>query len=581
MNKIVPVLEDESMISYVHRMAKENFYDSVQSLSSSWGIIVMRMNNNFFNAHAFSEMSKFTGIEASKLYERTSNFVIDNYGEDFFKKYVVRNSVKYCPACVENELFLRHKWSYQFVTCCLEHRQLLIDHCQKCGSILKIGSFMTGSCPSCGFIYKYANRMPLEDEINVQSQEIINNLWENNTSKLQYPFNKLSLSEFLFLANKSLHLISGLTTKSGANDVLQSFRTKNQKDSNLKSHLNYLNVVRLYDNYPENFSEVLKNLSKLSVKNQRTKIDAFNQIAAAPRLAINFEQVLKLTEVYNQTLTANSKPIEIGELMIKDGNRKKRIGCGASKNIVLELSNPSPKYCRRSEAALLLGVSEKVQINTIIDAGYLKLKKFPGSQYYLLREDVMRFLRKYRGNFDPNNQGIKFYDALNKFNRTPMRLLDLLELIKLNRITPHLTKFNGSLADVAFDNNELISCVETLKQWRRERRGYTRMEVRQLLKLDYNTLLLLEEKKKLVPDETVIYKSAKRKVNYYRMDRIEGFQNRYIDINQAAQRFHISSRIIRQWIYEGELEDEFVGMTKKYYLDTQKLSELITRKGIG
>lgn len=55
-----------------------------------------------------------------------------------------------CPACLTEEVYLRHFWEHAYVTACPVHRTRLIDRCQACGDVLSPHRERIEQCP-CGY----------------------------------------------------------------------------------------------------------------------------------------------------------------------------------------------------------------------------------------------------------------------------------------------------------------------------------------------------------------------------------------------------------------------------------------------
>ncbi|TVY09089.1 TniQ family protein [Paenibacillus cremeus] len=573
MSSIIEIKDEESLISFVYRLAAKNFYDSIQSFSSTWGIKKMRMDNNLFTDNAIAELHRLTGIEKSVLFERSNDFLIEKHGWNFFDKNVKRNSVKYCPQCIQNGPVHKYLWMLEPVTVCLEHQSVLLDRCQNCKEKISIHNLMNGNCEKCCFQFDQATSQFITEPTFIQSQSLIQNklvgILQNNSKNI---IEGLSLENYMILVNSSLHLLKGLKSFIGDPIEIKSFFTKNNFYENNRSLYNHANVLWMYQDFPVNFQTVLENVFQLPIKNRATKLRSFYCISSLEQFRDLVHEAGRIIDKLNERM-ANVT----GALPSRQSSRKKKRGCQVSKNIVNVTFSPTNDYIRRNEAATILGIGEREQVNNIVECGFLSLYKFPSSQYYLLKNEVIDFLKKYRGKYDEEIQGISFYTVLQKFANPSFKLTDILKFIENGLLTPHVNVPDGKLSDTIFSDQEIQNCIEILRQRKKEKNGISKDELRRLLKVDYRTIIKLEERGILEPVIS-ISKTGRRRTSYYSPVDVEIFQKRYISIKVASERFQIPESKIRKLIYDGRLHDAFEGLHRKYVFHVDDIEKLFAEE---
>lgn len=59
-------------------------------------------------------------------------------------------TVQFCPYCLQEATYHRVAWLPVAVSVCLRHHCLLVQHCPRCGSSLRVPNLLEDSCPACG-----------------------------------------------------------------------------------------------------------------------------------------------------------------------------------------------------------------------------------------------------------------------------------------------------------------------------------------------------------------------------------------------------------------------------------------------
>lgn len=103
------ILQGESLLSYVYRLAKGNHYQSISSfsfLSGKAGIY-----SNEFDEGTIKIISHLSDKQQVELYGMTLNALKQDLGSLLFNKVVLKRKIKYCPDCIKQVQFQKLIWS--------------------------------------------------------------------------------------------------------------------------------------------------------------------------------------------------------------------------------------------------------------------------------------------------------------------------------------------------------------------------------------------------------------------------------------------------------------------------------------
>jgi len=133
--------DDESGMGYYRRLAADNALFKWRDLASTAGVernrraLLTRTNDVARNLDLDQAWTEFARQQENlcrgwgPLHRAQSDAV--------------------CPACLAESPYLRHHWEHAYVTACVQHRILLVDQCNACGTHLSPERLYIGLC-SCG-----------------------------------------------------------------------------------------------------------------------------------------------------------------------------------------------------------------------------------------------------------------------------------------------------------------------------------------------------------------------------------------------------------------------------------------------
>lgn len=152
--------EQESLYSFLHRLAIVNHYDHMGSMFTEFGGAAYGENNN--EIHPDLYWVDFITDLLNKMKIDIQHLIVNQYDDllvredkgmskrrSSYRKYYHRYSTKFCPECLKEDFFHRIYWDVSYVTTCVKHNIDLISDCTKCGKFILMSQLMRDSC-SCG-----------------------------------------------------------------------------------------------------------------------------------------------------------------------------------------------------------------------------------------------------------------------------------------------------------------------------------------------------------------------------------------------------------------------------------------------
>jgi hypothetical protein len=190
---------DESITSYLERLARINHYDPSRLLTrwlrtkDDGGHIplgqVMRQ------ATFYQRLADLTGQSAARLFalspHRLASVLLppDAPGDglelagETMPLFPVRRArlllrpsrtSAYCPACLREQGCHRLGWAVAAIAACPHHANWLLERCPQCGSALPIWAIVAGCCGQCGLNLCDVEALPLAgDELVLQVQQCL------------------------------------------------------------------------------------------------------------------------------------------------------------------------------------------------------------------------------------------------------------------------------------------------------------------------------------------------------------------------------------------------------------------------
>ncbi|MBZ0301235.1 MAG: TniQ family protein, partial [Anaerolineae bacterium] len=186
----------ESWPSFVHRMARHNQLDSPSAMIAA---CVGRLGDLGIRDRvlhptqptAIAVLAHLTWLSERELYAATAHvyaptiipfhqavpWIRLNSGSKVpisssTEHLVSRGRLKYCPRCLEEDLYHQLNWMPSLAQVCLQHRCLLADACPWCGRDLNLSMLLDGRCGSCGKALAEVEPYGVEDdELGLGSQQ--------------------------------------------------------------------------------------------------------------------------------------------------------------------------------------------------------------------------------------------------------------------------------------------------------------------------------------------------------------------------------------------------------------------------
>ncbi len=189
---------DESLTSYVERLAQANHYDPPQLLSSwlraSNSTKLLEPNQPAQRLLFYEQLMRLTGRPVSQLLALTPHrFVpvllppdvspdecnID--GQRFrllprghFKLLRPDTSAGFCPACLREGSYHRLPWQFIPIATCLIHQCALVDRCSQCDNPLPVRAVSVSCCSVCHCDLRDCDSLPLaSDDLLLQTQRCL------------------------------------------------------------------------------------------------------------------------------------------------------------------------------------------------------------------------------------------------------------------------------------------------------------------------------------------------------------------------------------------------------------------------
>ncbi len=171
------LLPDESLWSYLSRLADANAYDSPTLLTrlctrrlAALGLRDTLMHPKrpetfavlaglthlspraLANAslHSFTAAPLLQGLQRPTIYlmDGTSISLLDTFSR--LRHMLLPERAQFCPECLREGAYHRRAWVLSDVSACLEHRRVLRNRCPDCGKWVSVRDVVRRQCGQCG-----------------------------------------------------------------------------------------------------------------------------------------------------------------------------------------------------------------------------------------------------------------------------------------------------------------------------------------------------------------------------------------------------------------------------------------------
>jgi hypothetical protein len=607
------IIPQESLSSYIYRLATANLYSSVAFFSHFLSITVARISNNEFDERAVEKIAQLTNNNREHIEKMTIQFFGCHFqGKIPRKSFYLKNRVKYCPACVQTVNHHQVKWAFAPVTACLEHHCLLIEKCQCCNQFISMVSLMRGRCEKCHFQYKQASPIYIKQDSmlyrsQVEIQEVLFSQIINNPL-----LSSLSLHDYLYLMYQSFYLLEGLN--SFVNDaVITAFSNKKggyQNNENLATA--FCNAVWMYHDFPLNFYTVLYSFNKKNLKVKYEQKKQFEKLLENDTYKIIKDAYDKywLAELAQGTISKTFSVFKRNPALLKqcdflhkedvkkvsamaykyiehlEGEQRlqvRNIKRGNTKRIMVERSSLEnivslqKKFMTKARAANVIGI-QKDSIGKLVDSGFLSLRKSPTGKMMFHVDEVESFLNRYRGEYvDEKVNGIYFYGILTEYSVNNFSITKILEYVDKGYLRPFTNKRNGTLADSFYHIDDVLQCLQLLRKEKQEKQGYYMKDVMEKLNVGEKAMRKLVNYEVFIPKHIVTLKDG-RKHYFFDKEKIDDFAEEHLTVAQVTEEYGVPKHIVWQWVKEGRLTDISKGACKGFLLNKKEVAALVSKE---
>ncbi|WP_410511758.1 TniQ family protein [Paenibacillus sp. BR2-3] len=539
--------EEESLTGYIERIVYQNQYQTSLGIYNLLTSSTRDLQNNIFEKEDTVILGRLTNETMDRLYSRS--YSKWNKNQESGKKYILRNKVKFCSECLNLKGIHQYIWGFHPVCMCVEHQQILIDHCPKCHKNFTLHEILQlGSCKRCGYQLLTPNENRYKPTpFYMSSQALIQRCFLEDDPVLN-DIGIIEVEQFFRLAELSFHILEGLQSFIDNQPIpIHTFSNKrNGNLDNLKHLVSWGNFIWMYQDFPTHYYQVLNEFSK---KNKGTMyeqkvryeqgliakefswirnayeqfwIQKLNEGAIRKDFSIfkNNKDLLRQRvslrreEVKNETGMCYGKIKhlqQIGRLEMKSnpfGVHQRYIVNQTSLNKLIEERD---SYIHKHDAASILGITRE-SVAHLINEEILKEVVTPYVTHkMILKRDIEELLLDCSGPYQRSFRGISFHEALIKYSVNGLKIIDLIRFTRAGLIHPRRRCFSGTLADALYSEYELEKCIAKLKNERQEVKGYYLSEVMKIMHIGEKKLKLLLQDKGIIPDQTVVFKDGRKR----------------------------------------------------------------------
>lgn len=211
-----------------------------------------------------------------------------------------------------------------------------------------------------------------------------------------------------------------------------------------------------------------------------------------------------------EKLTKLNELNEINMFTSKKGNRKQYY---VEKNSYISTLEESRYLITKKEAALMIGI-QKDSIPKLIAAGLLNTFHKKSCRYELLSHDeVKRLIESCRGSFVSTCevQGIGLHKALITYSVNGLSIVKIIQFTQEGILKPVTDSLNGTLAENYYEEEELLRCVEMIRNEQQNVEGYYLQDVIALLKIGEKKAHRWMRDGVIVPEKIITLKDGRRR----------------------------------------------------------------------
>ena len=148
----------ESFTSYLTRIAEANGISHLSGLNAFFGGYSHFSRFADYPPPSFGMLPTLTSRSEAELLETTFYHAGKKFDRVCQPRFLARffsgliaSSLRFCPLCLQEDLFYRLTWRFLSLRGCPKHACHLLEHCSSCGCLLPIfaSPLRIGACPAC------------------------------------------------------------------------------------------------------------------------------------------------------------------------------------------------------------------------------------------------------------------------------------------------------------------------------------------------------------------------------------------------------------------------------------------------
>lgn len=619
LNNRIPIEPEESLVSYLFRLSKANYFESPIVIGELLDINSWEISLNIFDERTCKKISVLSRNIYEDIYSKSYHSIIKNLNENQRKMWFLQNKIKYCPKCLSEKRIHKFLWGFKPVSVCTKHFAVLSNTCQKCNKKIQISSLIKGTCGHCHSHLDRVKPIVLKaDDILYTAQLNFQKLLMGDNIEV---FGELSKIEVMAIFNAFFRLFDGFESLLQNREILKGHRILTHARNELEYAVSFANAYwMLTVNYPENFYYALDVFYKsdsprkkyrrkqftnfLSINEEfafiKETFEKFKEIqiinGQVPRNLETFDSVTacKLKKIYfNKKEIFRSFDISTGEIdkmceknilkpkIVKiDNHTNYYFEKLETEKIIKKFLEEKKDLITKKEAAKILNIHVGA-ITHLIEKGLLQQKVGTVEKQYafISRKSVVSLINDLVRKViiiekKDNYNLIIFEKCLDKYVTNGLHISKILHWaisgqIKFYSMTKEININNLYFDDAALKNQLKKEDIET--------NGYTLGDVSRILGFTERTLHKMINAKIILPVRTTLNKKGIR-VYFFDKSKIEQFKETFLTVTEASEKYGVNYSTLNNLSHKKILKNYLKGVCRKTLFKRDELeSELIIR----
>lgn len=604
--KRLPIIESETLSSYLFRSFIDNYHDSPYPLINDL-LTKHELISNQISEEICKELASLVRNESlySFSYRRL------NIQSETENNFFLKTRTKCCPICLDEEIYQRFAWGINLINVCIKHKVYLLEKCPGCSNSFTIYSLFKNKC-KCGRILSDLDTSEIIEDFVIESQrELIDFL----LGKRDMYIGLSNIEDIMTTLSGFAQLFHGLdsftqtdmppykiafTNKIPLNqkglvcllaDVYWIFQDFNIRFTKLLQLSFQFKGTRDNRRRKSNFEKIINssmNLRFITDAYQTYKLFLYEQDMNAPKNSKSYygylseyieENYLTKEQIKGQFGIVDSewaylmKTDYFAGCYIKKGESTYFIKAKSLELIQTFLMYKSDKVTAL-ETAKILGVSvgsviEFVKNDILEYTSYLYKEKFFSKTQI---RSLLQSLKPIK--ISGVEEKISLARCFEKYSKSGLSLSQMISFIRINGLKAYTETVSYTLSDLYFDPVELANII---KEDRIVTKGYNLKQVANELRCNEKTVLKYVEAG-LLGKPTI--EQLNNRAFAYRFDvqHIEMFKMTYCSVKQLQEQFGVSATLVGNAIYRGTLKNYLAGICRKTIVSKWEFEKYIYRR---